>query len=238
MPFLLCAPIMARIFWSSAVAVVGGFGTRRTGLVLRRRVAGFYSAVDNPNMGVNFAYRFTYAEDQRSPLIARTCSPYGRAEDGDQSFDGAISDLLQAAVRDALIAFVAKEAQSAGIDAARRAKTTKQSYDRNALGMVVDAGKGSARSSSAVYARRKVAEIVPSSVRTSTSTTWRSKFNATSRWPTGVSLQTTRGFVWMRLRLCYPLDLRQGARPKYFEAQGVSFLAAACEVKAQEGGAE
>ncbi|MRU15814.1 recombinase family protein [Roseovarius sp. A21] len=68
------------------------------------------------------------------------------------TFDGATQDPMQEAVRDALIAFMAataqaqaeatKEAQKAGIEAARQDKVKyrgkKPSYDRKALGMVVD----------------------------------------------------------------------------------------------------
>ncbi|WP_296765949.1 recombinase family protein [Sediminimonas sp.] len=68
------------------------------------------------------------------------------------TFDGATQDPMQEAVRDALIAFMAataqaqaeatKEAQKAGIEAARQDKVKyrgkKPSYDRKALGVVVD----------------------------------------------------------------------------------------------------
>lgn len=68
------------------------------------------------------------------------------------TFDGATQDPMQEAVRDALIAFMAataqaqaeatKEAQKAGIEAARQDKTKyrgkKPSYDRETLGVVVD----------------------------------------------------------------------------------------------------
>jgi DNA invertase Pin-like site-specific DNA recombinase len=68
------------------------------------------------------------------------------------TFDGATQDPMQEAVRDALIAFMAataqaqaeatKEAQKAGIAAARQDKVKyrgkKPSYDREALGVVVD----------------------------------------------------------------------------------------------------
>lgn len=68
------------------------------------------------------------------------------------TFDGSTQDPMQEAVRDALIAFMAasaqaqaeatKEAQRAGIEAARRDGTKyrgkKPSYDREALGVVVD----------------------------------------------------------------------------------------------------
>lgn len=68
------------------------------------------------------------------------------------TFDGATQDPMQEAVRDALIAFMAataqaqaeatKEAQKAGIEAARRDKSKyrgkKPSYDRETLGVVVD----------------------------------------------------------------------------------------------------
>ncbi|MDW3118371.1 MAG: recombinase family protein [Roseovarius pacificus] len=77
------------------------------------------------------------------------------------TFDGATQDPMQEAVRDALIAFMAataqaqaeaiKEAQKAGIDAARKDKSKyrgkKPSYDRETLGVVVDMlGKGSGAS--------------------------------------------------------------------------------------------
>ncbi|MHA7827281.1 MAG: recombinase family protein [Roseovarius sp.] len=77
------------------------------------------------------------------------------------TFDGATQDPMQEAVRDALIAFMAataqaqaeatKEAQKAGIEAARQDKTKyrgkKPSYDRETLGVVVDMlGKGSGAS--------------------------------------------------------------------------------------------
>lgn len=73
------------------------------------------------------------------------------------TFDGATPDPMQEAVRDALIAFMAataqsqaeatKEAQKAGIAAARadhrKYRGKKPSYDREALGVVVDMiGKG------------------------------------------------------------------------------------------------
>lgn len=68
------------------------------------------------------------------------------------TFDGATSDPMQEAVRDALIAFMAataqaqaeatKEAQKAGIEAARQDSTKyrgkKPSYNRETLGVVVD----------------------------------------------------------------------------------------------------
>ncbi|RXV60401.1 recombinase [Roseovarius sp. A46] len=68
------------------------------------------------------------------------------------TFDGATQDPMQEAVRDALIAFMAataqaqaeatKEAQKAGIEAARQDKVKyrgkKPSYDRETLGVVVD----------------------------------------------------------------------------------------------------
>ncbi|WP_432450610.1 recombinase family protein [Aliiroseovarius marinus] len=68
------------------------------------------------------------------------------------TFDGSTKDPMQEAVRDALIAFMAasaqaqaeatKEAQRAGIEAARRDgskyRGKKPSYDREALGVVVD----------------------------------------------------------------------------------------------------
>ena len=77
------------------------------------------------------------------------------------TFDGATQDPMQEAVRDALIAFMAataqaqaeatKEAQKAGIEAARGDKTKyrgkKPSYDRETLGVVVDMlSKGSGAS--------------------------------------------------------------------------------------------
>lgn len=77
------------------------------------------------------------------------------------TFDGATQDPMQEAVRDALIAFMAataqaqaeatKEAQKAGIEAAKQDKTKyrgkKPSYDRETLGVVVDMlGKGSGAS--------------------------------------------------------------------------------------------
>ncbi|WP_320178319.1 recombinase family protein [Roseovarius pacificus] len=77
------------------------------------------------------------------------------------TFDGATRDPMQEAVRDALIAFMAasaqaqdeanKEAQKAGIEAARQVKSKyrgkKPSYDRETLGVVVDMlGNGSGAS--------------------------------------------------------------------------------------------
>jgi len=77
------------------------------------------------------------------------------------TFDGATQDPMQEAVRDALIAFMAasaqaqdeanKEAQKAGIEAARQDKSKyrgkKPSYDRETLGVVIGMlGKGSGAS--------------------------------------------------------------------------------------------
>ena len=70
------------------------------------------------------------------------------------TFDGATQDPMQEAVRDALIAFMAasaqaqaeatKEAQRAGIEAARQSRTKyrgkKPSYDHEALGVVLGSG--------------------------------------------------------------------------------------------------
>lgn len=87
----------------------------------------------------------TIREFMRKGVVVRTVI-------NSMTFDGATRDPMQQAVRDALIAFMAataqaqaeatKEAQRAGIEAARaqedRYRGRKPSYDRAALGVVVD----------------------------------------------------------------------------------------------------